>query len=80
VIKARVTFRRDRREWFARNRWEVWEDHGPGTPSRHHSFHRTEAEAKATAAAQNRINKREAAKAAAEASRQITGGQFDDAY
>lgn len=53
MIKARVTWNGRRR------RWEVWEEE-PGKPPQHHSFHRSEREAKAAARAQNVINMREA--------------------
>jgi len=41
----RVSWREDRR------RWEVWEEYRLG-PAKHHSFHRTEGEAKSAARAQ----------------------------
>jgi hypothetical protein len=53
MLKAYVTWRRP-------GRWEVYEQDTSGGPLSHHSFHRTEAEARATARAQNKINKREA--------------------
>jgi hypothetical protein len=53
VLKARVTFNREK--W----RWQVWEAEAGQLPL-HHSYHRTKAEALAVAREQNMINKREA--------------------
>ena len=62
IPKMRVTYRYDRRH--LRKRWEVWE-HWPGGvagKSVHHSFHTTEAEARAVARAQAAQDKKDTTK------------------
>lgn len=80
--KMRVSFRDDRRSWYSKKPWEVWEYYpGPnGGKSKHHSFHATEKEARAAARAQAAQDRRDAEADAAKAMREITGSQFDDAY
>jgi hypothetical protein len=55
IPKMRVSWREDRR------RWEVWEEYRRGS-AKHHSFHRTEGEARSAARAQAIQDKKDVAK------------------